>query len=124
MTDRTKPVLTPRDEVNAAPPEFRQAMIAAMTKREAFDPEGEDYDYESAKKAGITPDETGHWQSRDPKTGLILKGRKHPTFHKTLEADAKLGYKIIKGKDGRYYSIKDDEAEAFEAEANTILKSK
>ncbi|TWT09546.1 hypothetical protein [Reyranella sp. CPCC 100927] len=30
------------------------------------DPEGSDYDYESAKKAGFAPDETGHWPSRAP----------------------------------------------------------
>lgn len=70
-----------------------------------FDPESDDYDYNSAINAGLGPDETGHWPSREPKTGLILKGTKHKTFHKTVEGEKKAGYKIIK-KDGRYYSIK------------------
>lgn len=75
-----------------------------LTKR--FDPEGSGYDYESARKAGIRPDKTGHWPSREPRTGLILKGKKHPTFHKTLKADKELGYRMQKRIDGRYYSIK------------------
>ena len=71
-----------------------------------FDPEGSGYDFKTAKEYGIEPDKSGHWQSRVPETGMILKGRKHPTFNKTIEADKKLGYKIIKGTDGRYYSFK------------------
>ena len=71
---------------------------------EPFDPEGSGYDYESAIKAGIKPDETGHWASRDPVTGLILKGRGHETFHKTIAGEEAAGYEIYKGEDGRYYS--------------------
>ena len=41
------------------------------------------YNYEEAKKRGIKRDATGHMQSRVPETGLILKGRKHPTIYKT-----------------------------------------
>ena len=73
---------------------------------EEFDPEGSGYDYETAIHYGIEPDEDNHWPSRVPETGLLLKGRKHETFYKTVEAEEKLGYKIIKGKDGRYYSFK------------------
>ena len=36
--------------------------------------------------------------------GRILKSPKHPTYHKTLEAEKHLG-NIIEMKDGRYYSI-------------------
>lgn len=68
-----------------------------------FDPEGLGYDFESAQIAGLKPDESGHWPSRDPKTGLILKGMNHPTIDKTLAEEEKLGYKIYK-RDGRYYS--------------------
>ena len=71
-----------------------------------FDPEGSGYDYASAEAAGLGPDETGHWPSRNPETGQILKGRKHPTFHKTVEGEAQAGYEIYKGKDGKYYSRK------------------
>lgn len=69
-----------------------------------FDPEGKGYDYETAEKYGIKPDETGHWQSREPKTGLLLKGRGHETWHKTVEGEKEAGYKIFK-KGGRYYSM-------------------
>lgn len=69
-----------------------------------FDPEGEGYDYASAIEAGIRADETGHWPSREPKTGLILKGRGHETYHKTEASEKKAGYHIFKqGK--RYYSL-------------------
>ena len=72
----------------------------------SFDPEGEGYDYATALKAGMKPDKTGHWSSREPKSGQLLKGRKHKTFHKTISGEKKAGYKIYKGKDGKYYSRK------------------
>jgi len=71
-----------------------------------FDPEGSGYDMDYATKSGMKPDSTGHWSSREPKTGRLLKGRKHPTFNKTIEGEKKAGYKIYKGKDGFYYSKK------------------
>lgn len=52
-----------------------------------FDPEGGGYDYASAREYGLEPDETGHWPSRVPETGLLLKGKRRPTWHKTVEAD-------------------------------------
>ena len=76
-----------------------------MPEFEKFDPEGEGYDYDSAIAAGIEPDDTGHWQSRVPETGLLLKGRKHKTWHLTEKGEAEAGYEIYK-KDGRYYSKK------------------
>ena len=63
-----------------------------------------DYDTEYADKMGFKPDETGHRQSRDPQTGRILKGEKHPTFYKTKKIDKALGYTHKKGKDGNIYS--------------------
>lgn len=71
-----------------------------------FDPEGKDYDYDSARKAKMKPDKTGHWSSREAKSGLILKGRGHKTWNLTVEGEKKAGYVIYKGKDGRYYSRK------------------
>jgi hypothetical protein len=73
-----------------------------------FNPMGTGYDYESARRASIKPDKTGHWASRNEKTGQILKGRGHPTWHKTVEGEAKQGYEIYK-KGGRYYSRPDYE---------------
>lgn len=74
-------------------------------RKRSFNAEGSGYDYVSAKKAGIKPDKTGHMPSRVPKTGLLLKGRKHPTFRKTLGIEHKLGYIVYK-KGKRYYSKK------------------
>jgi hypothetical protein len=77
----------------------------SLKKRIKFDPEGPGYDYQTAKKHGIKPDSTGHWPSRVPSTGRLLKGRKHETWHKTVSGEKKMGYEIYKGKDG-YYSRK------------------
>lgn len=61
------------------------------------------YDYKSAESAGIEPDETGHWPSRNPDTGQILKGSRHPTFPLTKIGEKEAGYKMYK-KDGKWYS--------------------
>jgi hypothetical protein len=61
------------------------------------------YNYEGAISAGLSPDSTGHWPSRNPNTGEILKGKRHPTINKTKKAERELGYKITK-KDGVLYS--------------------
>jgi len=77
---------------------------SAKKKRKKFDPEGEGYDYETAEKHGVKPDSTGHWQSREPTTGRILKGQKHETYHKTVKGEKEAGHEIYKGDDGHYYS--------------------
>ena len=79
----------------------------AEAAKRSFNPEGSGYDYESAKAAGLGPDETGHWPSRNPRTGQILKGKAHATFHKTEASEKKAGFTIKKGENGRYYSFKD-----------------
>lgn len=61
------------------------------------------YNYKGAKAAGLAPDSTGHWPSRNPHTGEILKGRKHPTIGLTKKAERDAGYKVTK-KDGVLYS--------------------
>ena len=61
------------------------------------------YNYKGAISAGLGPDETGHWPSRNPDTGEILKGRRHPTIYKTRRAERKMGYKI-KNVGGTLYS--------------------
>lgn len=68
-----------------------------------FDPEGEGYDYDQARAAGMGPDETGHWPSREPGSGLQLKGRKHKTFDQAIETDRMQGYGLEK-QNGRYYT--------------------
>ena len=75
-----------------------------MPKSQIFDPEGLTYDYESARKYGLGPGETGHWPSRVPQTGLLLKGRSHETWPLTIKGETEAGYKVI-FRNGRYYSV-------------------
>ncbi len=76
-------------------------------REQSFDAEGSGYDYKSATKHGLKPDKTGHYPSRIPQTGLLLKGRKHKTWHLTEEGERKAGHRIIK-KGNRYFSIKNN----------------
>jgi len=78
----------------------------AKVNGKEFDPEGSGYDYKTAKELGYTKDKKGHLPSRDYKSGMLLKGKEHPTFEKGVEADKKLGYRLEK-KGNRYYTIKD-----------------
>lgn len=79
--------------------------MTSPTKKRKFLAEGKGYDYASARKYGLKPDKSGHWPSRVPQTGLILKGASHSTFSKTIVADKRLGYIMVKHR-GRYYSVK------------------
>jgi len=74
-------------------------------RKSKFNPEGRGYDFDGAHKAGLKPDKTGHWPSRDPESGKLLKGKSHPTWNKTVAAEKRYGYKIYK-RNGRYYSKK------------------
>ena len=86
-----------------------------------FDPQGSDYDYQTALAHGMGPTGTGenqgHWGSVAPTSDderrlhglpedsyVVLKGKNHPTFHKAEDAEEKRGSKIVKLGD-RYYSI-------------------
>jgi hypothetical protein len=86
-----------------------------------FDPEGSDYDYDTAKAGGLGPDGTGedegHWGSvtraseRDRKmfglpdeSYVMLKGRKHETWDKAVAGEEERGSEIIQ-RGGRYYSV-------------------
>lgn len=62
------------------------------------------YNYDAAIKSGGGPDETGHWGSIEPSTGMILKGKNHPSIMKTRKIERILGNKIVK-KDGERYSV-------------------
>jgi hypothetical protein len=87
----------------------------------AFNPQGADYDYQTALAHGMGPDGTGenqgHWGSVAPTSDderalhglpedsyVVLKGKNHPTFHKAEAAEQERGFKIVKVGD-RYYSI-------------------
>jgi hypothetical protein len=46
-----------------------------------------------------------HTKSRDPRTGLLLKGRKHRTWKQLVAGEKAAGYEIYKNpEDNRYYS--------------------
>ena len=82
----------------------RRPGVASVKPKAKFDPEGKGYDYLAAKSAGLSADSTGHWPSRNPKTGQILKGRGHETFHLTEKGEKEAGFTISKGKGGKYFS--------------------
>lgn len=74
-----------------------------------FDPESDGYDMDAAVAAGLgssidPSDGKPHWPSRDPNSGLLLKGRKHPTWNLLEQGELEAGMEIFKGDDGRYYS--------------------
>ena len=70
-----------------------------------FNPQGKGYDTKTAKKLGYTRDAVGHLPTRDYRTGMILKGAKHPTFSKGVMQDFSMGYQLMKEGD-RYYTAK------------------
>jgi hypothetical protein len=86
----------------AGRPKLNAAQIKMLQE---FDPEGDGYDYDTAKAHGMSPDERGKWGSRSPVTGQLLKGRKHKSWKETLEGEAAEGYTIYKDPaSGKYYS--------------------
>ena len=78
-----------------------------------FDPEGRGYDYGTFAEfdpkglaSFITQDskKRKHLGSLDPRTGKVLKGRKHPTFDLMLEEERMLDNLVMRLLDG-YYSV-------------------
>ena len=69
-----------------------------------FDSMGDGYDYKTALKHGIVPDDKGKWQSLVPETGQILKGANHSTFDLTVEAERNRGSNIVYDGTGTLYS--------------------
>jgi len=59
------------------------------------------FDYSQNKEA----DGTYHANSRNPRTGEILKKPNHPTFNQALEEDAKMGYMPYISPDGTIYTF-------------------
>ena len=89
----------------------------ARAKSKTFNPEGDEYDMETALEWNMKPDSSGHWGSVVPvdketakdlgiseHSYLMLKGAKHKTYNKAVAAEIKRGYRIVK-KRNRYYSI-------------------
>ena len=70
----------------------------------SFDPEGEGYDEDAALACGLKPDKNGHWPSRCPHTGQLLKGRQHETWDLLVKGEESEDMEIFKGSGGKYYS--------------------
>jgi len=70
-----------------------------------FNPEGELYDYYTAQGRRFQRDEEGHLPSRDPQTGLLLKGMNHRTVKEMLKGEEEAGFEIRRGLDERYRSF-------------------
>ena len=100
----------------ATTPQQQAAIPSTFDPQSSFNPEGPGYDYASAKAAGLGPDEQGKWPDRDPRTGLILRGKEHSGFYQQDLAPQRVditdkgpsvsfqnGTEISKGADGRYY---------------------
>jgi len=101
----------------------QQTARHAVSRKE-FNPEGNGYDYQTAIAFGYGPDRTGHWPSRAP-NGQILKGRKHPTYAKTVSGEKNAGYVIRKMSDGRYYSFTEKEwSEIKKSTKNKYLRAR
>lgn len=86
-----------------------------------FNPEGSDYDYQTALAYGMGPngagENLGHWGSVAPTSDdermlrelaeesyVMLKGKNHDTYDKAEAAEKQRGSKIVKVGD-RYYSV-------------------
>jgi hypothetical protein len=82
----------------------------------SFNPQGSDYDYQTARAYGMGQD-GGNWGSVAPTSDderrlhglpedsyVMLKGAEHPTWGKAVEAEQERGSKIVKHGD-RYYSV-------------------
>lgn len=79
--------------------------------RDEYDNPEQYYDYNTAEEAGDMYDEKSkHWASRDPRTGMILKNPKHPTFTLAIREDQSSGYTpFIDTSTGRYFTLKPEE---------------
>ena len=92
------------------PDTFQSAVDKRLVpKAVTFDPDSAGYDDDTFNASGQKRDPiNNHASSLDPRTGMVLKGRNHPTFGWTINAEAELGNTIVKAKDGRYYSRSKD----------------
>lgn len=70
--------------------------------RNEYSTPGEWYDYSGSD---YIPSGDGHWPSRNPKTGLLLKNPNHDTYYKMLKSEKKLGHKLYEDAHGREYSF-------------------
>jgi len=121
-----------------AKPKKQEKPIDLLAK---FDADKDDYDMLTAVEGGLEPDKTGHWGSRVKLTeekreelglpessAIILKGKNHKTWDKTVKGEKDAGFKIIR-IGNRDYSVPEDYgpinqmAGKAQAEAKKLAKS-
>ena len=73
----------------------------------SFDPEGSGYWEPLAGYMGMRPPPGQHWGSREPQTGLIMKGQQHETIDLAKQEDEQKGYQWLKSTTpmGYYHSV-------------------
>lgn len=88
---------------------YNRVTSAGDRDLEPFDPEGSGFDESGFQASGGQRDSTGHASSRDPRTGMIFKGRGHETFGKTLAGERAAGNTVFRGEGGRIFSLPADQ---------------
>jgi len=84
-------------------PESKERRVRMAT---SFNADSANYDYKTAREAGMKPNEQKHWGSLDSRTGMVLKGKGNTKeWDLMMEEEKRRGNSIIKKADGRYYSI-------------------
>ena len=87
----------------------RYAELQSRVPSQRFDPQGSGFDRATQQIEGmefdqeLDPDGLMHNPSRVPRTGMLLKGRNHPTFDHGVDVDRRMGYGL-EMQNGRYYT--------------------
>jgi len=94
------------DEVTGAELVSIMPLTMAKPKTKPAGPVPEEFN-EGAFEAWVWHPEENDWVkhkgSIDPRTGMLLKGMKHPTVKEAIKFEASQGREFVKKKDGRYY---------------------
>ena len=94
-------------KISAREAKKKEIKGAVRESKKGFNPEGTGYDMETANEAELERKE-GHLPSLDPRTGMVLKARNHPTWDLMIKEETKLGNRIIK-RGSRYFSVPEAE---------------
>lgn len=73
-----------------------------------FDPDGPDYDIDTAMGHGYEPDEDEEWPDTvqvSPRSAMILYGMKHPQYYEAVRRLKDEGRVIVRGRDQRLYAV-------------------
>ena len=88
--------------LSANEPRIQRRPGVGVLKNDYF---GKDkYDYSMSPEI---PEDGEHWPSRDPYTGLLLKGDDHPTIFHEYEQSSERGLKLYEDRNGRQYTLEE-----------------